>query len=55
MFFSFHHYLFFKLGSFFNTIIVCLNPNSLGNAVEEIRFSLIKAQKENKKIIFFFL
>jgi putative glycosyltransferase (TIGR04372 family) len=54
MFFSIHHYLFFRLGSIFNTIIVCLNPNSLGNAVEEIRFSLIKAQKENKKIIFFF-
>ena len=54
MFFSIHHYLFFKLGNIFNTIIVCLNPNSLGNAVEEIRFSLIKAKRENNKIIFFF-
>ena len=54
MFFSFHHWFFYKLGNMFNVLIICLNPNSLGNAVEEIRFSIIKAKKENKKLIFFF-
>ncbi|WP_428079417.1 TIGR04372 family glycosyltransferase [Candidatus Pelagibacter sp.] len=48
---SLHHFLFNKIGKLFNCRFLFLHPSAIGNASEELLFSLYRAQKEKKKII----
>jgi putative glycosyltransferase (TIGR04372 family) len=53
-FFSLHHYFLYKIGILFKVIIIIPNPDSIGNAAEEIYFGALKARKEKKKLAIIF-
>lgn len=54
MYFSLHHKIASILGNFLNLIILSPNPDSIGNASEEIFFATLKAKKEGKKLVILF-
>jgi putative glycosyltransferase (TIGR04372 family) len=53
-YFSFHHRFLAWLGRLTNTIVLCPNPVSIGNASEDYYFGLIKARREGKKLVVLF-
>ena len=54
MYFSLHHKIASIIGKFLNLIILSPNPDSIGNASEEIFFAMLKAKKEGKKLVILF-